>query len=116
MHSTIVRTNEEVNLHLANLQKLIDAGVEPEINQALHSILYAFSVDSNADPNLIISKEIGEYSKLNLASKLIVDLCLWLVGKLVTAPCHNPLNEVQLSTEQVLDTFGKSNYTSFTLS
>lgn len=116
MNKSIVRTEEEIKAHLTKLQDLSDSKTPQvaENNLALYSLLNGY-LSSDDDPNEVIGNLMPKYSTLNLLSKLIVDTCLWLTGKFYSAPTYLPLEESQFSTEQVLEDFGRTNYTTFNI-
>ena len=113
MHKNIVRTEDEIKKHLEKLAALADTK-DTEIaqnNLLMYAILEAF-LSSDADPQGMINS-FDTYTSRQ--AKLLTDLCLWLTGKFNNAPSYNPLKEEQFSTEQVLEDFGKTNYTEFNI-
>jgi len=117
MHKNIIRTDEEIRKHIGKLEALADNKNEEiaKINYALSILLSNFYSNETLDPKAYIDERISKYETLDKGSKLCVDLCLWLIGRFFTAPSYNPVEEDQFSTEQVLEDFGKTNYTEFNI-
>lgn len=117
MHESIVRTEEQVLKHIEKLEALADNKNEEiaKINYALSILLGNFYANEALSPQKYIDERISKYESLAKGDKLGVDICLWLTGKFNNAPFYNPLKEEQFSTEQVLEDFGKTNYTEFNI-
>lgn len=115
MHKSIVRTDEQVLKHIEKLEALADNKNEEiaKINYALSILLGNFYANEALSPQKYIDERISKYESLAKGDKLGVDICLWLTGKFHNPPAYNPLEEIQFSTEQVLDVFGKTDYTEF---
>lgn len=113
MHKNIVRTEDEIKKHLEKLAALSDTKDTKiaQNNFIMHEVLLTF-LNTDADPQGMINS-FDTYTSRQ--AKLLTDLCLWLTGKFNNAPSYNPLKEEQFSTEQVLEDFGKTNYTEFNI-
>ena len=114
MHKSIVRTEEEILNHSYALGKL-EASDDEEVKKVnmiarLHLLSY---LKDDKDPNEFATNLLPTYSERDKTEKLMVDLCLWLVGKFYTAPSYNPLREEQFSVEQVLEDYGHTSYNEF---
>lgn len=116
MHESIVRTEEDILNHSYFLNSLSESNNEEiqKINKLLCLHLLSYLRD-NKDPNEFLSPLLPTYSERDKIEKLMVDICLWLIGKFNNAPTYNPLRELQFSVEQVIEDFGKTNYTEFTI-
>ena len=113
MHESIVRTEEQIKKHLDKLAALADTK-DTEVAQnnfIMHAVLTTF-LNSDAAPQGMINS-FDTYTSTQ--AKLLTDLCLWLTGKFNNAPTYNPLREPQFSVEQVLEDFGKTDYTEFNI-
>ena len=113
MHKSIVRTEEQIKEHLDKLFALAhtkDVEVAQK-NFVMHAVLTTFLNSDVAPQEMIYS--FDTYTSMQV--KLLTDLCLWLIGKFNNAPAYNPLREPQFSVEQVIEDFGKTNYTEFTI-
>lgn len=117
MHESIVRSEKEIKDYISNLAALADnKDVEvAKLNLILYEALMGFYIN-RLNPQDIITNQLPNYSELAKSTKLIVDMCLWLTGKFNTPPTYNPLKEEQFSAQQVLEDFGNTNYTEFTIS
>ena len=118
MHKSIIRTKDEVQQHMNFIQNEIDTRIgtyknlseEIPVLRAIYNACYAALNLPDFDPSLTSS------NTSTLSDKYYLDTCLWLQGKLHTAPNYKPLREAQYSTEQIIEDFGKTSYTSFVIS
>lgn len=108
MNDSIVRTDEEIKLHIDELNKF-----ENKPNKVVKSVLQRALWDDSFDPkdDLDILMETKD-----LPTSYERDAHLWLIGKFYKAPIYIPLDEPQISAHQVISDFGGTKYTAFKLS
>ena len=115
MNELITRTKEEIQAHLDFINnEIVNREGTPEQLAEETSILgsIADACYSALNDETFVPLSASAPTK-TLSDKYFLYTCLWMQGKLFTAPNYVPLREKQFSTQQVLEDFGNSKYTAF---
>lgn len=114
MHKSIIRSKDEIQKHYDFICNEIETrtGTWKQLSEEI-PVLRSIADACYGALNIEDFEPHTSYKCNILTDKYYSDTCLWLQGKFYTAPNYKPLREKQFSAEQVLEDFGKTNFTTF---